>query len=74
MNDWTFKIDTTDGQDPTVEMELYVDRHNVVVLTLSASGLTWAAIANGKTVSGKLTGVKCTTTLTSQDDKLQGTK
>ena len=38
MNDWTFKIDTTDGQDPTLEMELYVDRHNVVVLTLSASG------------------------------------
>jgi hypothetical protein len=61
--DWSFNLETTDGQDPELELELYRDKSNVVVITLSASGLTWAAIVEGQTFSGKLTGLKCETRL-----------
>lgn len=61
--EWSFNLETTDGQDPELELELYRDKSNVVVIALSAAGLTWSAIVEGQTFSGKLTGLKCETTL-----------
>ena len=61
MDNWTFHLETAEDQTPELELELYRDKSNVVVITLSAAGLTWSAIVKGQTFSGKLTGVKCST-------------
>lgn len=63
MDNWTFNLETAEGQTPELELELYRDKSNIVVIALSAAGLTWAAIVKGQTFSGALTGVKCTTSL-----------
>jgi hypothetical protein len=63
MDNWAFHLETTDEKSPELELELYRDKSNVVVITLGATGLTWSAIVKGQTFSGALTGVKCTTKL-----------